>query len=787
MELFEKQFNPELYKTDFHWKDGEYDVYRTCHWSAPGCHDSCGLLLYVKDGKLERVEGDPNQPYNRGRLCMRCLNLPEACNETLDRLKWPVKRVGERGENKWERISWDEAYDIIVENVRRIQGEWGAEAICGMIGTGRNVCWQNPLICYAGFGSPNMGFGFLSGDCCMVPRTSLAFCVCGDLPVVDASQFNKERWDHPEYQYPEVVLVWGNDVIKSNGDGFLGHWIVDMMTQGDTKLIVVDPDLTWLASRADIWIQPRPGVDSAIAMAMTNVIIQEDLYDHDFVENWTYGFDKLVERVKDMTPEKAAEIAWVDAEDIRQAARMFAAANPGALQWGLTTDMRVNGISEAHCLMSLNAICGNVEAPGGNFLAREVYHMNLAYLCGYFENLDVDMRAKRLGNDISPMHQFGLSSTAASDVILQAIECGDPYPVKMLWFQGCNSIANMAAEAPRVYEAIKSTEFNVVVDYCITPTAVACADVVLPCAMSPERNQLRTWWTPLRQSTRVVEYYESKTDEQIILELGRRLNPDAWPYETDIDLLNARLEEGGVPEDFAGLQEMVWDWPEQKYHRHELGLLRPDGQPGFNTPTGRVELYCTTLEAFGNDPLPSYEEPRESPLSTPKRYQEYPIVLTTGHRSFEFFHSEHRNQKTMREYHPLPRVRIHPETAAQYGIQDGQWVWIENQRGRCRQVAWVTEGMKPGCASAEHGWWFPETEGAEPNLYGVFDSNINNLTSMMVIGETGYGAPYKGLLCKIYPCTEENSKIMPSEQVTRRGGWVYDRVEKLAMGGHRYE
>ena len=226
--------------------------------------------------------------------------------------------------------------------------------------------------------------------------------------------------------------------------------------------------------------------------------------------------------------------------------------------------------------------------------------MNLAYLCGYFENLDVDMRAKRLGNDISPMHQFGLSSTAASDVILQAIECGDPYPVKMLWFQGCNSIANMAAEAPRVYEAIKSTEFNVVVDYCITPTAVACADVVLPCAMSPERNQLRTWWTPLRQSTRVVEYYESKTDEQIILELGRRLNPDAWPYETDIDLLNARLEEGGVPEDFAGLQEMVWDWPEQKYHRHELGLLRPDGPVSYThlDVYKRQVLACTASSEY---------------------------------------------------------------------------------------------------------------------------------------------------------------------------------------------
>ena len=160
MELFEKNFNPELYKTDFHWKEGDHDVYRVCHWSAPGCHDSCGILLYVKDGKLDRVEGDPNQPYNRGRLCMRCLNLPEACNETLDRLKWPVKRVGERGENKWERISWDEAYDIIVENVRRIQETWGPESICGMIGTGRNVCWQNPLICYAGFGTPNMALVF---------------------------------------------------------------------------------------------------------------------------------------------------------------------------------------------------------------------------------------------------------------------------------------------------------------------------------------------------------------------------------------------------------------------------------------------------------------------------------------------------------------------------------------------------------------------------------------------------------------------------------------------------
>ena len=770
-----KDINPDLYRREQHWKEGEFDVYRTCHWSAPGCHDSCSFLAYVKDGKLDHVEGDPNVSYNRGRLCMRCLNLVETLYAE-DRLKYPLKRVGERGENKWERISWDEAYDIIVENTHKIWEKWGPEAICGMIGTGRNVCWQNPLICYAGFGTPNMSFGFLSGDSCMVPRTSLSFCVYGDLPILDCSQFKEERYDSPEYHYPEVILVWGNNPLKSNGDGFLGHWIVDCMSQGGTKLVVIDPQVTWLASRAEVHIQPRPGTDGAIAMAMMNIIIQEDLYDHEFVEYWCYGFDELAERVKDWTAERAAEIAWCDPEDIYKLTRTFAAAKPGAIQWGLTTDMRINGIAEAHAICNINALCGNVEQPGGNLLAKEPWHMNLAYQCGYFENLSPEMRAKRIGDDMSPMHQFGYSSTAQSDCVLQAIETGEPYPIKMLWFQGNNTIANMGAEAPRVYEAIRSTEFNVVVDYIMTPTAVACADVVLPVAMSPERNALRTWWVPLRAQSKCCEFYEAKTDEQIILELGKRLNPDAWPYETDIDLLDARLEEGGVPWNFNELKEKVYVWPPQGYRRYETGGLRPDGQLGFNTPTGRIELFCTTLQAFGNDPLPNYIEPPESPVSTPELFEQYPLVLTTGHRSYEFFHSEHRNLPLMREFHPEPRVDVNPADAAKYGFEEGDWVWIENQRGRCRQRAHLDDGMKEGCVSAEHGWWFPETEPAEPNIFGVFDSNINNLTTMMVVGETGYGAPYKGLLCKIYKATDENSQIMPGEQVTRLGGWEYERV-----------
>lgn len=764
----------DTYNKEWQWQEGDLTVTRSNQWTGPGCHDGCGVLYYTKDDKLVKVEGDPNFGFNQGKLCMRCLNLVEAVNHP-DRLKWPLKRIGERGENKWKRISWDEAYDEIVEKVNHIKKEFGPECIIGMEGTGRNICWQVPLLTFAGFGSPNFAMGFLSGDSCMVPRTSISFCVLGDLMVTDCSQFHEDRYDNPEYKRPDVFLIWGNNPIISNPDGFFGHWIVECMQLG-SKLIVIDPQLTWLASRAEVWLQVRPGTDTALAMAMIDVIIEEKLYDKQFVEDYCYGFDELAERCKTMPPAKAAEICWVSKELIIEAARYFAQAKPGALQWGLASDMSVNGIPQAHALMALNTICGNLEVPGGNLVAREPWHMNLAYQCGYFDYLSEEMRAKRIGDDVSPMHQFGFSSTASGDEILKAIESGKPYPIKMLWFQTTNPIANMAAEAPRVYDAIKSVEFNVVVDLFMTPTAVAFADLVLPAAMSCERNGLRTWWVPLRTQTKLTSYYEAKSDETIVLELCQRLNPNFPKHASDIQLLEERLIEGGVPyTNFQELVEKVAVWVPHVYRRHEKGLLRPDGEPGFNTPTGKVELYCTTLEGFGNDPLPYFEEPPESPVSTPELFKHYPYVLTTGHRSYEFFHSEHRQQKTMREFHPNPLVDMHPDTAAKHGISDGDWVWIENMRGRCKMVAKLTITMDPRTINAEHGWWFPEQEAAEPSLFGVFNSNINNLTTQCVTGPTGYGAPYKNLICRIYKATEENSNVTPGEQVTELGGFKYVR------------
>ena len=252
-----------------------------------------------------------------------------------------------------------------------------------------------------------------------------------------------------------------------------------------------------------------------------------------------------------------------------------------------------------------------------------------------------------------------------------------------------------------------------------------------------------------------------------------RLNPDSPIPSNDIDWMNQILSESNTDLTFDELTKKVIVWPDWHYKKYETGEVRYDGQPGFNTYTGRFEFTPVLFQQFNLPLAPYYEEPRESPVSTPDLAEEYPLILMTGRRSFEFFHSEHRNLETMREFHPDPIVEISPELAEEQEVQDGDWVWIENHRGRCRQRAKITPGLNPRYVMSEHGWWFPE--GDRERLFGVFDSNINNLTTQSNIGQSGYGAPYNGLLCKIYKCTESNSEVLPTEQVTEKGGWSYER------------
>ncbi len=773
---YNNTYNFDLYPAQARWQEGDLTATRTTMWSGPGCHSGCQIIFYTdKDGRLVKTEGDPNSPLSGGRLCMRCLELTQMVNNER-RLTYPVKRAGERGEGKWQRITWDEAYDMIIENVHRIQKEYGPESIVSMIGTGRNVSQAIAHNQYANFGGADLTLCFLSGDSCMLPRTALCYVIMGNQWVADFSQFRAHRYEaDPEYVLPEVCIIWGTNPVVCNSDAFLGHWIVEAMKRG-TKLITVDPQLTWIASRSEMWLRLRPGTDAALALAMMNVIIAEDLYDHEFVEKWCYGFEALAERVKEYPPSKVAEITWIPEDQIIEAARMYAKAKPATVQWGLAVDMAKIGVITAHALACLVGITGNIDIPGGNVLVDQAASLEFGYNSGIWELEGTDMVSMRLGVDRYPLKKYGFTASSQADAILQAIETEEPRPVKMLWIESANPIANMGQDAPRLYRALKTIDFFVVEDLFITPTAVAFADLVIPCAMSPERDCIRVWFDPLRTLTKACSQYgECKSDEEIMIGLGHKIAPERWPefVTDDRSYMDWRLARDGVL-DTDGTQmtmtkvedeyQGMW-YHKFRYKKYEIGGLRPDGQPGFMTPTGRYELYCTLFAAFGDDPLPYYQEPPTSPVATPELAEKYPYVLTTGKRSFEFFHSEWRQPETIsRQLHPDPMFDIHPDTAAKHGIIDGDWVWIENQMGKMKQRARLNPSLDPRVVSTEHGWWFPEREPAEPSLFGVFDCNPNNLIPQCENGTNGYGAPIKCGMCTVYKVTPENDK--PEDQPT---------------------
>lgn len=780
-----KEFLDSINREAYHageltWEEDGYTCTRTYHYSPPGCHSSCGLIFYVKDGKVEKVEGDPLDPCANGKLCLRCLELPEAINHP-DRVKYPMKRAGERGENKWERITWEEAGQMVVEKVTSIWEEYGGPSILGTHGTGRNINWQLPYFFHSALKTPNVCHIGFTGFACYLPRTCGANAPLGDFPIADASMGHEMRYIDPSYQIPEVIVVWGNEPLASNADGYIGHWLAVCVERG-SKIISIDPRLTWWGARSEYHIQLRPGTDAALACAWLNVIINEDLYDHEFVDCWCAYFDELKESVQDKTPAWAAEITGVDEEVIVGAARLFAAGNHSTVQWGLAFDQQMSAMALNLAVCDLMAITGNVDQPGGWLLVHNAFECNGGYASGD-ENIPPEWMAQKCTNNyVLGMEGGDFISHASSDAVLHAIETGNPYPIKMWWCQSSNELACPAMEAPRIYQSLRdNVDFIVNADPFLTPTSVALADLILPVSMSAERASARTWWTPVRTMTKVTDYYEAKSDEEITLFFGKLLNPEAYPWETVEEMIDwfltpadyaggwgiASTDDSGAtelrgwhqpfPETYAELQQQggyKYDEFNHTYQKYEKGMLRPGGGVGFATPSGRIELCPTAYKVWGLTTTPFHVEPLQSPISTPEMMEEYPLILSCGGRSYEFFHSENRQLETSREFHPLPLVTIHPKTAEKYGIKQGDWVWIENEMGRCKQVANLRVTVNEQTVHAEHAWWFPEQAPEAPHFFGTFDSNINNLTRAFETGEAGVGSSIKSMICKIYKYEE---------------------------------
>ena len=808
--------------------DKSEKIVKTTTWSAgPGCHGGCGVIAHIKDGTLVKIEGDPDHPWNQGRLCSRCLAMTQYVHHP-NRLTHPLKRVGERGEGKWQEISWNEAFDLIERRMGAIREQHGAESVIFSMGTGRDIGAWICLLAYA-YGSPNVMFA-LSGVACYSPRISAVETVQGDYCILDAAQWLPKRYDDPRYKVPECIVIWGYDIPASCPDNVFGHWIIDLMKKG-TKIIAVDPRLSWFASRSKHWIQLRPGTDGALAMGFLNVIINERLYDTEFVQKWTnaahlvrtdsgkllresdiasngspddfvawdssrdgvvvWESDKAQYREPDANPaldgdhhvlladgnsvkartawalfrakvdeypiNKVSEITWVPQKDIIDAARLYAKSKPAAIHWGVPIDMTPGITPTVQAISALWCLTGNLDTPGGNVISRYAFDAVAYALPGAkgaikLESKDADKT--RIGVDrYGPLSKF--IWRAQPDLTIDQIFTEKPYPIKGMWLQACNPVAGIGLDPKRWVEALKKLDFVVAVDLFHTPTT-QLADVVLPASTFLEKDGVRSWWVPLQSINKAMTVPECKPDIEINFELARRFNPNL-KWKTIHELFDEILEKSGMT--FAELQQQGWAFPPEghsshPYHRFESGKLRPDGKPGFQTPSGLIELFSSLREGWSLDPLPHYEEPPFTPVTLPDKLKEYPLILSTGRRSPVYFHSEHRNIPWLRSVDPDPLVEIHPDTARSLGIGNGEWVWVENWMGRCKLKAKVTLVVPRWMVMATHGWWFPEKEGAEPTLYGTWDFNVNQLIPMGAQGKDGLGSPIKHSLCRVYKFTE---------------------------------
>ncbi len=739
----------------------EAKVYPTTTWSAgAGCHGGCGQKLFVENGRLVKVEGDENASWNQGRACPRVLALTQYVYHP-DRVTTPLKRVGARGEGRFEPISWEEAFDTCETRLKEIRERHGAESVIFVQGTGRDVGGPISFLCY-NYGSPNWVQLGLSGQSCYTPRLGAMKATIGDFCVLDAGQFSALRYEDPEWEVPKVIIVWGQNPPPTCPDGFFGHWIVDCMKRG-SQIVSVDPRHTWMSSRARVHLQIRPGTDGALALGMLNVIVNEGLYDKTFVDRWCHGFEALQERVQQYPVDKVSAITWIPEEKIVEAARLFATSRPAAVQWGVPIDMNPEGTSVAQAIAHLWSITGNIDVPGGNVIARPshgvtTYPYSTEELVALYGQELVDkLNRLRIGCDTYPMVK-GFRGWAQPDMVIDQVDSGRPYPVKAAWIQTANVLGGQAARARFHYEALKKLDFVVVVDLFHNPTSMALADIFLPAATFAEKDSFRSWWVPLGVMHKTIQVGECKSDWEINIEMANRLNPNC-KYRTVRELIDDRLSVAGMTfEDLVagGSQAMPpKGHPSRPYRRHEKGLLRPDGQPGFNTETGKVELYSTAFESWGIDPLPFFREPAQSPTRVPELYEKYPLIMLTGARSPLFFHAEHRMIPWLREKNPEPCVEVHPDTAKAFGVSDGEWVYLENDLGRVKRKVRISLTVHPKMVHTQHGWWMPEMRGSEPDLFGVWDYQINQIVPGPQDSLSGFGGgQYKTTLCKLTRMTE---------------------------------
>lgn len=686
-------------------------VKTTCQlWCAGGC----GMLVHMEDGRPVRVEGDPAHPINRGALCPNGTAALEYLESPL-RLRYPLVRKGARGAGEWERVSWDEALDKVAASLLDARERYSVEAVTFMQGCAKGYgdSWLSRLA--NAFGTANIAS---MSSICFHARLRGMLATYGFMSHPDI--------DHP----PRTIVAWGANLTATSAPE--GRAILAAKESGAT-LVVIDPAPTPLARAADMWIKPRPSSDLALALAMIHVIIQEGLYDREFVDTHTVGFDRLAAHVLPFTPEWAAPITWVPAEQILAAARAAAQA-PAVLYSGNGQDNNINNYQFNRAASIIRALSGSLDVPGGEIdWTPPAVEPGGSPLLHLRDLLPLENRYTRVGAEEHPLPNY---FSALPQKLVKAMLTGDPYPVRAAYIQG-GSFLHSYGNSREVKAALESLDFLAVSDYFMTPTA-ALADVVLPVSMFLEMdNVANAEPAPLAGVVqKVAQVGECRSDLAIINDLGRRLGLGQHFWASEQEALDLLVAPAGLTFDqFREVGALAG-------HKDYGGYLAS----GFPTASGKVELYSQQLEEWGFDPLPVYREPPESPLSAPESVDEFPLVLTNS-KIPGYVHSGGRQIPSLRRLHPDPLVTLNRETAAAHGIAAGDWVRISTKRGTVRQRAVLSPDVDPRVVIAEHGWYFPEQPG---DMEGWDSANLNVLT----MNDPPYGRELgtmtlRGMVCRI--------------------------------------
>jgi len=634
------------------------------------CLTCCGIEAYVRDGKLVRVSGMKEHPLNK--LCVKAKGIKELLY-SKERITEPLKNT----DGVWERISWDEAFDIIGHRLEKARETYGAKTLVVHLG--------NPFI-GTHIGRVASRFCSLYGTPNYTSSASLGYVAKAIGHGLSLS--NRMLPLSPSYEKTRCVVVWGHNPQQSN---IMEAAAILSAKRGGTKIIVIDPRRTPLAKRATLHLQIKPGTDCALALGLLNVIISERLYDENFVKEWTVGFDNLREHVKKYRPEVVEKTIWVPAETIRTMARMYATNKPATITQGVSLDHCPNAVQNSRAISILIAITGNLDIPGGNIYDFPLRQTSLRIK----ERVNV---AEAIGAQYPIFGKFTSETTAmpVADTILTE----KPYPVKALIVQGSNPVLTWP-NTNKVREAFQKLDLLVVADLFMTETA-KLADIFLPVTTFLEKEILRDYnfeGLPLIiMSNKAVEPAGNCLEDwRIWSELGKKMGyADYFPWQSMDELAATLLESSGItPEELrqnpGGI--LYHDPNQEKYKEY-----------GLNTPSGKVEIFSQTMADYGYDPLPTFTEPVGSLASNPNITKEYPLMLITGTRVNAFTHSRHRNITQLRKLVPQPSVEINTTTAQNLSIADGDQVIVESPKGSIKLRAEVTGDIHPKVISLQHGW-----------------------------------------------------------------------------------